>query len=129
MQDINNCCGKQDFTDFPRQKSSGLVMAGHYPGSCCGKNLFAVDVRVQCSVEDIKRAKQTNGCVDVISDYYEIISIIVVPASLVALFINIIVIAFITLNNDQRTGKMTSTIPSKIGETHSMQTKVKHLNG
>lgn len=58
MQDINNCCGSLDYTDFPHQRSSGLSN-GHYPGSCCGKNIFGVNARVICTPEEIWRAKQT----------------------------------------------------------------------
>jgi len=58
MQDINNCCGSLDYTDFPHQRTSGLS-SGHYPGSCCGKNIFGVNARVICQPEEIVRAKQT----------------------------------------------------------------------
>lgn len=58
MQDVNNCCGSLDYTDFPHQRSSGLS-SGHYPGSCCGKNMFGVNARVICVPEEILRAKQT----------------------------------------------------------------------
>lgn len=58
MQDINNCCGSLDYTDFPHQRFSGLS-GGHYPGSCCGKNIFGVNARVICTPEEIYRAKQT----------------------------------------------------------------------
>lgn len=58
MQDVNNCCGSLDYTDFPHQRSSGLS-GGHYPGSCCGKNMFGVNARVICVPEEILRARQT----------------------------------------------------------------------
>lgn len=58
MQDINNCCGSLDYSDFPHQRISGLS-SGHYPGSCCGKNIFGVNARVICTPEEIHRAKQT----------------------------------------------------------------------
>lgn len=58
MQDINNCCGSLDYTDFPHQRISGLS-SGHYPGSCCGKNIFGVNARVHCVPEEIVHAKQT----------------------------------------------------------------------
>lgn len=58
MQDINNCCGSLDYTDFPHQRTSGLS-SGHYPGSCCGKHIFGVNARVLCIPEEIKLAKQT----------------------------------------------------------------------
>lgn len=58
MQDINNCCGSLDFTDFPHQRVSGLS-SGHYPGSCCGKNIFGVNARVLCTADEIYRARQT----------------------------------------------------------------------
>ena len=58
MQDTNNCCGSMDYTDFPHQRVSGLS-PGHYPGSCCGKNVFGVNARVLCIPEEIWRARQT----------------------------------------------------------------------
>lgn len=58
MQDINNCCGSLDYTDFPHQRISQLS-SGHYPGSCCGKNIFGVNARVLCTPEEIVRARQT----------------------------------------------------------------------
>lgn len=58
MQDINNCCGSLDYTDFPHHRLSGLS-SGHYPGSCCGKNIFGVNARVLCVPDEIHRAKQT----------------------------------------------------------------------
>lgn len=61
MQDINNCCGSLDYTDFPHQRISGLS-SGHYPGSCCGKNIFGVNARVLCTPEEIWRTKQTVSC-------------------------------------------------------------------
>lgn len=58
MQDINNCCGSLDYSDFPHQRVSGLS-SGHYPGSCCGKNVFGVNARVLCTAEEVHRARQT----------------------------------------------------------------------
>lgn len=58
MQNINICCGSLDYTDFPHQRVSGLS-TGHYPGSCCGKNIFGVMARVLCAPEEIVRARQT----------------------------------------------------------------------
>lgn len=63
MQDINNCCGALDYTDFPHQRISGLS-SGHYPGSCCGKNIFGANARVVCTPEEIYRAKQTVSILD-----------------------------------------------------------------
>lgn len=60
MQDINDCCGSLDYTDFPHHRLSGLS-SGHYPGSCCGKNVFGVNARVLCIPDEIQRAKQTVG--------------------------------------------------------------------
>lgn len=58
MQDVNNCCGSLEYTDFPHQRISGLS-SGHYPGSCCNKNIFGVNARVICTPEEIWRARQT----------------------------------------------------------------------
>lgn len=58
IQDINNCCGSLEYSDFPRQRISGLS-AGLYPGSCCGKSVFGVNANQHCRAEEIWRAKQT----------------------------------------------------------------------
>lgn len=58
MQDINNCCGQFDFSDFPHLGSTGLSY-GHYPGSCCGKNIFGSNARVICKPDEIIFSHQT----------------------------------------------------------------------
>lgn len=97
MQDINNCCGSFDYTDFPHHQRMTGLSSGHYPGSCCGKNIFGVNARVICTPEEIVRAKQTTGCVTVLSNYYDLISLLVVPVALISLFVNITMIAMITM--------------------------------
>lgn len=58
MQDINNCCGQFDYSDFPHLGITGLSY-GHYPGSCCGKNIFGSNARVICKPEEIIYFRQT----------------------------------------------------------------------
>lgn len=58
MQDMNDCCGSFDYTDFPHQRVSGLS-SGNYPGSCCGKNIFGNNARVVCMPEEIVKVRQT----------------------------------------------------------------------
>jgi len=100
MQDINNCCGSLDYTDFPHQRTTGLS-SGLYPGSCCGKNIFGVNARVLCTPEDIWRARQTAGCTTVLANYYDLMSTLVVPVALICLLINITIIVLTTLVGDQ----------------------------
>lgn len=96
MQDVNDCCGSLDYTDFPHQRISGLS-TGHYPGSCCGKNIFGVMARVLCTPEEIVRARQTTGCVVAIANHYDLVSLLIVPVALASLFVCIMVMAMTTL--------------------------------
>lgn len=63
MQDINECCGSFEYTDFPHQRLSGLS-SGNYPGSCCGKNVFGNNARVICTPEEIIFNRQTVSITD-----------------------------------------------------------------
>lgn len=110
MQAINNCCGSLDFTDFPRRRTSGLS-SGQYPGSCCDKNIFGVNARVQCSPEEIVRARQTSGCVTVLANYFDLISILIVPVSLACLFVNITMIALIAISRGHQLAHETRDRP------------------
>lgn len=130
MQSINRCCGRQQFSDFPRPRLSGLV-SGRYPGSCCGKSLVGVDIRsAQCEPEEIRRAQQATGCVHVIADHYQLVSLVVVPVSSVALLVNLVMVAVVIMRSHQRTGKLASSeIPSRISaDSHSLESNVKRLN-
>lgn len=100
MQDINNCCGSLDYTDFPRSPNTGLG-SGHYPGSCCGKNIFGVNARVVCTPEEVVRAKQTQGCTYALASHYDLVSVLIVPVALASLLVNVVLIASITFANGQ----------------------------
>jgi hypothetical protein len=58
IQDVNQCCGSLDYTDFPRQRNNGLSPS-HYPGSCCGKHVFAAQARVICMADEVVRSRRT----------------------------------------------------------------------
>lgn len=60
MQSINECCGSLEYTDFPHRMSG--LSPGHYPGSCCGKQVYGVMARVLCIPEEIVRKRQTVSC-------------------------------------------------------------------
>lgn len=57
LQSVNECCGIFTYSDYRNPQRTGLA-SGHYPGSCCGKNPYAVNTRVLCLPEEILRAKQ-----------------------------------------------------------------------
>lgn len=141
IQDINNCCGSLDYTDFPHGRGNSLS-SGHYPGSCCGKNIYGSNARgVVCLPEEIVKARQTSGCVSVLSNYYDLISLLVVPVALISLFVNITMIAMITvsrgydlmannqhheLDNQHRFHRLTIRRPASASEligTRKIQTK------
>lgn len=57
IQEINTCCGSLDYTDFPHQRNNGLSPS-HYPGSCCGKHVFAAQARVICMADEVVRSRR-----------------------------------------------------------------------
>lgn len=120
MQSVNDCCGNMEYSDFPHSRISGLS-PGHYPGSCCRKIPYGTDNRAVCNADEVSRAKQTSGCLQILSNYYDTISILVVPIALAGLFVNIIIVALLTMNKVRRKHYLSAT-PS-IDTDHHLRLK------
>lgn len=63
---------------------------------------------------------EQSGCVTVLANYYDLISLLVVPVSLASLFVNITVIALITISR----GYSISQEPSGLFRPRNRGTKV-----